>query len=139
MIVQLTPNLPVDTIEPSATFFAKVGFSVALRTPDTGPMGFVILGNGSQQVMLQSRKGLAADHSAFRDAGQTTSVMLYVIVDDVDLVATMLAGYDIVMDFRETAYGSKEICFKEPGGHLVTFAQFPDLFLPQTSQRNDTL
>lgn len=124
MIQQLTPNLPTDAIEPTAEFFAKVGFEVTVRVPDDGPMDFAILANGSQQVMYQTRKSLAEDDALFANAG--SPVFLYVTVNDLDAVAAKLAGYEVAMEERTTFYGAREISFREPSGHIVTFAQFPE-------------
>jgi len=124
MIQQLTPNLPTDAIEPSAEFFAKVGFSVAVRVPDEGMMGFAILANGDQQVMYQTRQSLAEDDALFANAG--SPVFLYVTVSDLDSIAAKLEGYEVAMEERTTFYGAREISYKEPSGHIVTFAQFPE-------------
>lgn len=126
MIQQLTANLPVDAIEPTAEFFGKVGFEVTVRVPEEGAMGFAILANGTQQVMYQTKESLQEDSATFAGAANTAPVMLYITVDDVKAVAEKLQGYEIAMDWRETFYGAMEIGFKEPGGHLVTFAEFPD-------------
>jgi len=126
MIDQLTANLPVDTIEPSAAFFAKIGFEVAVRVPDEGPMDFAILMHGSQQVMYQTKKSLIDDSPAFAAAANVAPVLLYITVPDVKAVAAVLEGHEVSMDWRETFYGAKEIGFTEPGGHMVTFAEFPD-------------
>lgn len=126
MIQQLTPNLPVEAIEPSAEFFAKVGFEVAVRVPEEGPMGFAILVNGNQQVMYQTKESLTEDSPVFGAASDVGPVMLYITVEDVKAVAEKLDGYEVAMDWRETFYGATEISYKEPGGHLVTFAAFPD-------------
>lgn len=126
MIQQLTANLPVDSIEPTAAFFAKIGFEVTVRVPEEGPMGFAILANGTQQVMYQTKESLKEDSDAFGSASEVGPVMLYISVDDVKAVASRLKGHDIVMDWRETFYGAIEISYKEPGGHIMTFAEFPD-------------
>lgn len=126
MIQQLTPNLPVEVIEPSAEFFGKVGFDVAVRVPEEGPMGFAILMNGNQQVMYQTRDSLVEDSPVFGAASDVAPVMLYITVEDVKSVAAKLSGYEVAMDWRETFYGATEISYKEPGGHLVTFAEFPE-------------
>ncbi|MEX0300129.1 MAG: VOC family protein [Kordiimonas sp.] len=126
MIQQLTPNLPVEAIEPSAAFFEKIGFEVAVRVPEEGAMDFAILMNGDQQVMYQTKQSLIDDSPAFAKAADVAPVLLYVTVPDVKAVAAALEGYEVSMDWRETFYGAKEIGFTEPGGHMVTFAEFPD-------------
>ncbi len=124
MIQQLTPNLPVETIEPSAEFFAKVGFEVTVRMPEEGTMGFAILVNGNQQVMYQTHASLKEDHPVL--ATGASPVMLYITVSDLNAVAAKLSGYEQPMKERTTFYGAREITYREPGGHLVTFAQFAE-------------
>ncbi len=124
MIQQLTPNLPVDVIEPSAEFFAKVGFEVTIRVPEEGKMGFAILVNGTQQVMYQTRESLIEDDASLATAG--SPVLLYITVANLDAVAAKLTGYEKAFEERTTFYGAREITYREPGGHLVTFAQFAE-------------
>ncbi|MBL4639891.1 MAG: hypothetical protein JKY57_05115 [Kordiimonadaceae bacterium] len=73
--MQLTTNLPVDIIEPSVAFFAKIGFSIAMRLPHSGPMTFAILANGAQHLMFQTRKCLLDDHAAFHGDSVNAQVM----------------------------------------------------------------
>ena len=126
VILQLTPKLAVDRIEPSAEFFGKVGFTVSVQVPEDDHMGFAILVNGSNQVMYQTRTSLAEDSDTFGAANDVAPVMIYITVEDVDAIAQKLKGYDVAMEMRETFYGAREISYKEPGGHLVTFAEFKE-------------
>ncbi|TNE64613.1 MAG: VOC family protein [Alphaproteobacteria bacterium] len=125
MIQSLTPVVPVERIEPSAAFFAKVGFAVTVSVPEDDHMGFAILSSGTAEVMYQTRSLIEEDSEAFKAAAQTTPVLLFVQVDDIEAVEAALQGEEIVMPRRETFYGSKETGYREPGGHIVTFAQFP--------------
>lgn len=124
MITQLTPNLAVDRIEPSAEFFSKVGFEVTVQVPEGDHMGFAILVNGTQQVMFQTRTSIKDDCPEIEDASTGSPVLLFITVPDVKAVAKALEGYEVAMNWRETFYGATEIGYREPGGHIVTFAQF---------------
>lgn len=131
MILQLTPNLTVDRIEPSIEFFKKVGFTVDVTVPEGDHFGFAILVNGKNQVMYQTRQSLIEDAHAFEEAANATGPsMLFITVSDVQAVADALADYPIMVPMRDTFYGAKEISLKEPGGHVVTFAEFGE----QTSE-----
>jgi hypothetical protein len=44
-------------------------------------------------------------------------------VDNLDELITAMKGVDVAMPVRTTFYGSKEIGYKDPGGHMITFAQ----------------
>lgn len=127
MILQLTPNLVVDRIEPSVAFFEKVGFSLDVQVPEEDHIGFAILVNGKNQVMYQTRQSLAEDDEAFIPAAESKGPsLLFITVSDVEAVAAALDGYEVVMKMRDTFYGAKEISFLEPAGHVVTFAEFSE-------------
>lgn len=127
MIKSLTPNLVVDRIEPSVTFFDKVGFEVDIQVPEGDHLGFAQLTNGDAHVMYQTRESLKEDSATFEKAydGRTPS-MLFVIVDNVAETERQLQGYKVMMPMRDTFYGAREITYEEPGGHYVTFAEFAE-------------
>lgn len=125
MIIQVTPNLVVDRIEPSVAFFEKVGFTLDVQVPEDDHIGFAILVHGSNQVMYQTRQSLREDAEAFIPAAEAKGPsLLFITVSDVEDVASKLEGYEVVMKMRDTFYGAKEISILEPAGHVVTFAQF---------------
>jgi predicted lactoylglutathione lyase len=126
MIQQLTANLAVDRIEPSAAFFEKIGFEITVQVPEGDHMGFAIMVNGSNQVMFQTSSSLVEDNIAFTAASKMQPAMLYITVDDLSPIKQALDGHKVNMPERETFYGAHEIGYVEPGGHIVTFAHFPD-------------
>lgn len=126
-MLQLTPNLVVDRIEPSVAFFEKVGFTLDVQVPEGDHMGFAILVNGKNQVMYQTRQSLREDDEAFIPAAESKGPsLLFITVSDVEAVAAALDGHEVVMKMRNTFYGAKEISFLEPAGHVVTFAEFSE-------------
>ena len=119
-----TPVLIVDAIEPSLPFWQeRLGFDRPVEVPDGERLGFVILTNGAVEVMYQTSASLAKDSPAHSAAFNNDKTFLFVEVGDVDVLASALQGFEIVMPRRETFYGSTEIGYREPGGHFVTFAQ----------------
>ena len=131
MILQSTPVLFVDKVEPSEAFFAKLGFERTVSVPEgEGEVGFVILMQGGRNdsglgVMLQTRDSARADMTdadpqLFEGAG----TFLFLSVADVDAAAKALEGHDEFLRRRDTFYGATEIGFREPGGHYVVLAQF---------------
>jgi hypothetical protein len=132
MILQSTPVLFVDTIEPSEAFFAKLGFERTVSVPEGegGDVGFVILMQGGRNdsglgVMLQTRSSARddmtdADPALFDKSG----TFLFMSVADVDAAARALEGHEQFLPRRDTFYGATEVGFREPGGHHVVLAQF---------------
>ena len=124
-LLKSTPVLFVDAIEPSLPFWQeRLGFQRQTEVPDGDRLGFVILGNGSVEVMYQSVAMLKQDSAAHAVRFDNDRTFLFVEVDDIGALAKALDGFEIVMSRRETFYGSVEIGYREPGGHFVTFAQF---------------
>ncbi|WP_417456499.1 VOC family protein [Kordiimonas sp.] len=126
MINSLTPVLPVDRIEPSMAFFERVGFEKITEVPEGDHLGFVILANGEIQIMYQTRTSIKDDHDVLPNATDGTPALIYITVSDLDAIAEALAGFNMIMTERTTFYGAREIGYREPGGHVVTFAQFAE-------------
>jgi uncharacterized glyoxalase superfamily protein PhnB len=131
-ISKITPVLIVDRIEPVIPFWTKLGAVVTVEVPDgtadDGRPGFVILVLDGLEVMYQTLSSVKDElvkafsaKDAFRtDLQQTT---LFVEVARLDDVETSLAGERLVMPRRQTFYGSTELGYADPAGHIIVFAQ----------------
>ncbi|WP_417462710.1 VOC family protein [Kordiimonas sp.] len=126
MIKSLTPVLPVNRIEPSLAFFERVGFEKLDEVPEGDHLGFVILANGEIQLMYQTRTSIKGDHDVLPNETDGTPALIYITVTDLDAIAEALEGFNLIMPERTTFYGAREIGYREPGGHVVTFAQFAE-------------
>lgn len=121
---RLTPVLVVDKIEPVLDFWMKrLGFTKTMEVPHEGSLGFAILERDGVQVMYQTRDSVLADVPAVADSPQR-GTFLYIEVDDLDGVVKALKGITPVIPRRRTFYGADELIVREPGGNVVTFAQF---------------
>ncbi len=124
MVRSLTPVLHVDRIEPVLPFWVdRLGFTLAAQVPHEDALGFVILARDGVELMYQTRASVAADVPAALSDGAGHSVGLYLAVDDLEAVARALADVEPVVPRRRTFYGADEIGWREPGGHVVLFAQ----------------
>jgi hypothetical protein len=114
----------VDSVEPCAAFWEKVGFSRSAEVPHGDTLGFVILNRGDVEVMYQSTDSVKADSGALTDVnGGEPRAALFVEVDDLDATERALAGVPKFMERRTTFYGMNEFGVRDPGGHPVIFAQ----------------
>ncbi|HEY0780477.1 MAG TPA: hypothetical protein VGD56_21150 [Gemmatirosa sp.] len=133
MIRSLTPVLYVDRIEPVLPFWVdRLGFTVVAEVPHGDTIGFALLQRDGVELMYQTRASVAADVPAALSfdgrpdggaAGRVPSGGLYVDVPDLDAVARAFADQPPVVPRRRTFYGTDEIGWREPGGHVVLFAQ----------------
>lgn len=124
-VKRVTPVLYVNEIEPCLNFWVeRVGLEKAAEVPDGNRLGFVMLNKGTTEVMLQTfasaEKDVAGSSQEFH--GPT---FLYVEVDDLDALEARMQGVKVEIAERKTFYGAREIGYKDPGGHVVLFAEFP--------------
>ena len=122
---KLTPVVYVEEIEPVLEFWSRVGFEATVEVPEGDRQGFVILQSGSVELMYQTRASMEAEHPSLADTPMGGN-LLFVQVDDIDAVEAALKGVEVIVPRRTTFYGADEISVREPGGNLVTFAQFAE-------------
>lgn len=121
---RLTPVLIADQIDASVAFWRdRLGFQVVAEVPHEGHLGFAILAGGGVELMYQSRASVEADIPPEMAPPGNATTFLFVEVADLDAVEKAIAGVPVVMQRRKTFYGMEEIGVREPGGHVVTFAQ----------------
>ena len=126
MLKKATAVLIVEAIEPCLAFWTALELKTVNEVPgDDGRLGFVILGNPSFELMYQTAASVAKDAGA-ELAGSAGKTHLFVEVGSLEPVKAALAaaGAPIFLPERTTFYGSREIGYREPGGHFVTFAAF---------------
>ena len=132
MILQSTPVLYVETIEPSEAFFEKLGFVRTVVVPDAGDPAFIIMLQGGRggasnsgiEIMLQTVKSGTEDMADVdAEVFRTNKSFLFMSVADVDAAARTLGDATLFLPKRNTFYGATEIGFTEPGGHHVVLAQ----------------
>ena len=121
----LAPVIYVEAIEPCLSFWTeRLGFEVVAQVDEGERLGFALLVRDGVQVMYQSRESLAKDVPPLADQDLGRGIALYLRVADVDAIERLLDGVEQVIPKRTTFYGSTEVLVREPGGTVVTFAQF---------------
>ena len=123
---RLTPVLVVDAVEPCIRFWTeRFGFTAENEVP--GPDGKLVFASAKQdavEVMYQTRASVVADQPTLAGEMNGRLIVLFIAVADLDAVERALAGAPVVKARHKTFYGSSEVYVREPGGHVVGFAQF---------------
>ncbi len=121
---KLTPILFVDAIEPCLPFWTeRLGFSKTVEVPHQDRLGFVILVRDGVELMYQTWDSAAADVAGAATRTQGRSAALYLEVENLDEIERAMRGAEIVHPRRKAFYGATEIFVREPGGHVIGFAQ----------------
>ncbi|HMH80039.1 MAG TPA: VOC family protein [Candidatus Acidoferrum sp.] len=124
-IKKLTPVLFVEKIESVLPFWTQhLGFIKTVEVPGGDKLAFVILQQGTAEVMYQSFASVDQDVPAIAADIRKGPTFLYLEVDDLEAVKAAIAGMDVYMPEHTTFYGSREIGVKDPAGHFITFAHF---------------
>ncbi len=122
---RLTPVLVVESVEPCIEFWTKrLGFTAENQVP--GPGGKLVFGSAQKdgvEVMYQTRESVVADQPGLAGELDGRSIVLFITVESLDAVEAALAGAPVVKPRHKTFYGSMEMYVREPGGHVVGFAE----------------
>ena len=120
--MKITPLIYAPAIEPELKFWVdQLGFTKTVEVPEGDKLGFVILVNGTAELMIQSTASIAKDIPAMVDLARP-SACLYIEVSDFDDLLKRVASVPVVVPVRTTFYGMKEIGVRDPGGNIVLFA-----------------
>ena len=92
--------------------------------PDGGKLAFVILQQGSAEVMYQSYASVEKDMPAILGDVRKGPSFLSLEVDDLNVIQAAVSDAEVYMPERTTFYGSREIGVKDPTGHFIIFAHF---------------
>jgi uncharacterized glyoxalase superfamily protein PhnB len=123
-MTKLTPVLYVEAIEPCLSFWVdRLGFEKTAEVPEGSRLGFVILVKDNAEVMLQTYESGEKDVPALAGDFRKSANFLFVEVSNLDEIIAKLDKASVVMPMRTTFYGMREIAVREPGGHVVCFAQ----------------
>ena len=123
-ILRATPILIVDAIEPNLDFWEKrLGYSRTVEVPHGERLGFVILVRDGLEVMLQTRASISDDAPALMQYIGPNTVIQYIDVDSLEEVQEQLKGIPLLMQPRETFYGTREIMLRDPSGFLLVYSQ----------------
>jgi uncharacterized glyoxalase superfamily protein PhnB len=119
--MKITTLIYAPAIERTLKFWVdQLGFTKIAEVPQGDKLGFVILVNGSAELMIQSTASMEKDNAAMAEFARPAAC-LYIEVSDFDDLLKRLGTAPVVVPVRTTFYGMKEIGVREPGGNIVLF------------------
>ena len=118
---KLVTLLVVENIEARLPAWTALGYEVAVRVPDEGPLGFAILKSKAGELMLQTKKSLAEDVPGV--AAREPSYLLYADVSSVSEAKKALRGAEVIVPRRKTFYGATEAWLELDGNVILALAE----------------
>jgi hypothetical protein len=118
---KITTLLVVDSIEAVLPTWNKLGYSVSVRVPETGTLGFVILQGEPGELMLQTKRSLKEDLPAV--ARLKPAHLLYADVKSLTRAKKVLSEARVLVAERTTFYGAKESWLELEGGTILGLAE----------------
>jgi uncharacterized glyoxalase superfamily protein PhnB len=125
MLKKLTPNLMVEDVEQTLSFYRDVlGFQVLTTLPESAPFDFAIAQRDGVELMFQSRTSLSENVPALMGTRIGASQTFYIEVTGIrDLYQQLRDKVEIVVDFHTTFYGTQEFYFRDINGYILSFSQ----------------
>jgi lactoylglutathione lyase len=125
MLKKLTPNLMVEDVAQTLTFYQDVlGFTTLTTVPDEPPFAFAIVQREGVEIMFQSRPSLSENVPALAGVPIGASQSFYVEVENVEELYQQIRGKaEIVVDMHTTWYGTCEFYFRDLNGYIFGFSQ----------------
>jgi uncharacterized glyoxalase superfamily protein PhnB len=122
---KLTPNLMVEDVERTLTFYRDVlGFQVVTTLPEAAPFDFAIVQRNGVELMFQSRQSLSENVPALAGSLIGASQTFYIEVSDLrDLYERIRDQVEIVVDLHTTFYGTQEVYFRDINGYIISFSE----------------
>ena len=125
MLKRLTPNLMVEDVAQTLTFYKDVlGFGVVTTLPETEPFDFAIVSRDGVELMFQSRQSLSENVPALTGSPIGASQTFYIEVSGInDLYEQLRNKVEIVVDLHTTFYGTQEVYFRDLNGYILSFSE----------------
>lgn len=122
LLHKLTPVVIVERIEPLLPFYIdQLGFTKVVEVPCGDRLGFVMLVQGSIELMFQTEASTSSDMPT--RPMRASPVCLYFDVADLDKAIRAIKDAPVVVPRRVAPYGAEEVFVLDPAGNTLGFAK----------------
>ncbi len=119
----LFPNLMVDDVTSTLSYYEDLGFSVVSKLPAEAPV-WAMVALDDVKVMFQSRASLTAEFPQLEDQASGGALTLWISTPDVENLFERVQGQsDIIKPLGVTDYnGATEFVLRDPNGFILHFS-----------------
>ena len=122
----LTPNLMVEDVQETINYYHGVlGFDTIDKVPENGvDLVWANLKKGDVEIMVQSVESLIEDIPEIRHEKIGGGTTLFIKMTGVEkLYEDLYEAADVVVQMKDTFYGTKEFTIRDVNGYFLTFAE----------------
>jgi uncharacterized glyoxalase superfamily protein PhnB len=119
----LSPNIYVNDVSSTMTFYRKLGFEAVMMVPEGAEKPvWAMMQNGNVTMMFESFNNIEGRLPEIsRESGG--SLLFYIKVQDIDaLFESVKDQVTVLQDPQKTFYGATEFVIKDCNGYVLTFA-----------------
>ncbi len=122
----IAPNIFVDDIQETISFYEKLGFQTQMKNPDTEDPEFVLMTCGKVTVMFQTFKSLGNELPIIkREKG--SSLLLYIQIQNIEgFYQSIKDKVEVYREPEKTFYGATEFSIVDYNNYILTFAEHLD-------------
>lgn len=119
----LSPNIFVQNMQETLTFYKLIGFQTVMTVPETGNPDWAMMANGNVIFMFQSFSSLGDELSAVsRQNGG--SLLFYIKLKKIrEFFAQIKEEVTILKGIEKTFYGATEFSILDNNNYILTFAE----------------
>lgn len=125
MINSITPNLMVESVEETISFYKDVlGFSVIDSVENDGILDFAILMNNGLIIMFQRKESLIEEYPVLETEKIKPCLSLYMKTNNIEgLYKKIKLKVKILKDIHTNFYNIKEFAITDNNGYVITIAE----------------
>ena len=124
MYETITPNLMVESVKDTLTFYKEVlGFTVITTVPGEEDDQFAIIAKDQIMLMLQNRASMIAEYETLAQDKIQPMLTLYICVDQLQaLYDELKEKVTFAKELHQTPYGKWEFAIFDNNGKILTLA-----------------
>jgi uncharacterized glyoxalase superfamily protein PhnB len=118
----LSPNIFVNDINETISFYEQLGFKTITTVPDQGDIVWAMMTCGQVTFMFQTKESLTPDLPISKNDGG--SLLFYIQLKEIRKFYQRLKNkVTIVKELEKAFYGATEFSIKDNNGYVLTFAE----------------
>ena len=120
----LSPNIFVNDIAKTISFYETLGFKTTMTVPEQTPYVWVMMSAGTVTMMFQTFESLGTDLPEISHKADSGPMLFYINLKDIRTFFESIKNkVTVLKGLEKTFYGATEFTIKDCNGLVLTFAE----------------